>query len=78
MLKHPELDAVRLCWHWGHDKISALHGGARVTRRPLRFWRREEFWAEILPALLQGALFASAAALLLWGWARFAAQGMLG
>ena len=50
-LRHPPLDMAKLALHWGHDKISALHGGARITRCPLRFWVNE-----VGPALLAGKI----------------------
>ncbi len=59
-LRHPPLDMAKLALHWGHDKISALHGGARVTRRPLR-----DRLNEALPAFLIG-LAAVAGLALLW------------
>ena len=34
------MNAERLALHWG-SQYSALHGGARITKRPLRFWLRD-------------------------------------
>ena len=64
------MNPERLALHWG-SKYSALHGGARITRRPLRFWVNE-----IAPALLAG-IVGSGALVGLLAWAKWAAAGGL-